>query len=55
MSEHRVEYTVWVYVDADNPHDALAKANERLGVGDYDDASMNLMFDADGEEIDLTK
>ena len=51
MSEYRVEYTVWVYVKAEDTHEALVKANDRLQVGDYDDASLNLMFDAEGQEI----
>lgn len=55
MNEYRVEYTVWVYVKAEDTHEALVKANDRLRIGDYDDASLNLMFDADGEEINLTK
>ena len=51
MQSFRVEYTVWVDVEETNLQEALTLANDRLSVGKYTEASLNMIFDHDGNEI----
>ena len=51
MEHYRVEYTVWVDVEETDPQEALTLANDRLSVGEYTDASLNMIFDHDGNEV----
>jgi len=51
MQSFKIEYTVWVDVEEANLQEALTLANDRLSVGKYTEASLNMIFDHDGNEI----
>ena len=52
MDSYTVEYTVWIDVQATSRYHAIGQANDLLNTGDYSNASVNLVTNGDGHEVD---
>jgi hypothetical protein len=51
MDNYTVEFTVWIDLSAESGTIALKKATEMLSWGEWDNASLNIVTDGEGNEV----